>query len=229
MNGWSALKIDEIVFLLNFKIGVVPIGRNAAERDDGCGQWQRSQRNRRKHEQQPAETGPRGPVRFRWWRNVLRRMGGWQSTRTRRLHRSQRPGRILRFLELRFRSFRCLHLARVKRKKSLSFLEVWYRSDYTSELKTIVYKHTCCLLHPNINASRESRSFIFLFKIWVDNQLLIAVIHGSLDEIPLSHFFSTSFLRFTQSVKKMYFSQTYFFYGTSIPFPKHTHCSLQRS
>ena len=131
---------------------MVPIGRNAAERDDGCGQWQWSQRNRRKHEQQPAETGPRGPVRFRWWRNVLRRMGGWQSTRTRRLHRSQRPGRILRFLELRFRSFRCLHLARVKRKKSLSFLDVWYRSDYTSELKTVVYKHTCCLLHPHINA-----------------------------------------------------------------------------
>lgn len=130
---------------------VVPIGQNAAERDDGCGQWQWSERNRRKHEQQSAETGPRWPVRFRWRRNVLRRLGGRKSTRTRRLHRSQRPGRIFRFLELRFWSFRCLHLARVK-KNILPF--IFLNVDRVTQVnynKQSFYKHTCCLLRPNIN------------------------------------------------------------------------------
>jgi hypothetical protein len=62
------------------------------------------------HHQEPRE---RRPVRLRRRRHLLRRLGGGQGARTRRLHRPQGPGGLLRILALRIRSLRGLYLAEV--------------------------------------------------------------------------------------------------------------------
>ena len=84
------------------------VGWNAAS--TAAGVVGRSGQRRRRRRRKP-QAGAGRPIRLRRWRHVLRRMGGRQSARTRRLHWPQGSRRIFRFVELRIRGFRSVHLA----------------------------------------------------------------------------------------------------------------------
>ena len=118
-----------------------------------------------------AETGrpPAGagrPLRLRRRRHVLRRLGGRQGPRPRRLHRPQRPGRVLGLVELRIRSLRRLHLARVS-SSSITFFSTMPIKVHENTIESInqngihrfpwlVFFSLC---NRNLNRRSESASF----------------------------------------------------------------------